>query len=393
MHIRSAAPFIAVLLLPGLFGCEDDRITAPAPLLAVADPLDAPAPSELFTIGSLQAWPYSGTNFSGAAQDPINLIFLGDADPRQIRHILGELDGNRSAFGFPQAFPFDCTWSDAIGGVQTSYGSQEGWIGSAMQLECGSYGPLRFHLRLYRQGEVTLGAVHFELLIPGTTEHQVLSWEIAEQLITVDLVRSGLLGAAPSQSGPINASPTFRTIPVAIYNGVPVSLRAAIGGPLPNVSDPVGINTNGSATVLTLTGDVQPTANEDVEDFVVVYGQIVPKPFCLSSPNDLIRIDGPVSLSQRARLTAAGVYTVNFVATGSLTLTPIDPATGTANGDPYRARILERHAGQLTDSRQSASGLREQSELPPTGPFRGSLHERLTAGDQERDRYDLTVTC
>src|SRR5690606_11332242 len=121
---------------------------------------------------------------------------------------------------------------------------------------------LRFHLRLYRQGDVTLGAVHFELLIPGTTEHQVLSWELAEQLVTVDLARSGLLGAPPSQTGAINAAPTFRTIPAPIYNGVPVSLRAAIGGPLANVPDPVGISTNGSATVLTLTGDVQPVASE-----------------------------------------------------------------------------------------------------------------------------------
>jgi hypothetical protein len=394
MRTRPVHTVIVALSLLALAACDEAQIMAPDPLLSVARPLDPPPPSDLVTIaGTLEAWPYSGVDFSGTPQDPINLILLGDADPRQIRTILGQLDGDRSAFGFPPAFPFDCTWSDAIGGVQTSFGSDEGWVGSAMQLECGSYGPLRFHLRLYRQGDVTLGAVHFELLIPGTTEHQVLSWELAEQLVTVDLVRSGLLGAPPSQTGAINAAPTFRTIPVPIYNGVPVALRAAIGGPLPNVSDPVGINTNGSATVLTLTGNVQPAASEDVDELVVMYGQIVPKPFCASSPADLIRIDGPVSLRQSARLTAAGVYTVNFVATAGLTITPIDPGTGMPSGAPYRARILERHAGHLTDRLQSASSLREQLEIPPTGPNRGSLHERLRSGNQEKDHYTLDISC
>lgn len=394
MHPPTVRLVAVALSVLALAACDGEPIAAPDPLLAVARPLDPPPPAGLVTpTPTLQMWPYTGVDFSGTPQDPINLVFLGDADPRQIRAILAGLDGNRTAFGLPPAFPFDCTWSDAIGGVQTSFGSAEGWIGSAMQLECGSYGPLRFHLRLFRQDDVTLGGVHFELLIPGTTEHQVLSWELAEQLVTIDLLRSGLLGGAPTQTGAINAAPTFRSIPAAIYNGVPGALRAAIGGPIGNVTDPVGIGTNGSASIFTLTGNVQPAASEDVDELVVQYGQIVPKPFCASSSADLIRIDGPVSLSQRAHLTASGVYTVNFVATAGLTLTPIDPATGAPSGDPYRARILERHSGHLTDLIQSASSLREQSELPPTGPFRGSLHERLQSGNQGRDHYELTISC
>jgi hypothetical protein len=393
MRSRSAHPAALALVALGLVACDAERIVGPDPLFTVADSHDPPPPSGLVAISSLEAWPYTGVNFSGAPQDPINLVFLGDADPRQIRTILGQLDGNRTAYGFPAAFPFDCTWSDAIGGVQTSYGATEGWIGSAMQLECGSYGPLRFHLRLFRQGEVTLGGVHFELLIPGTADHQVLSWELAEQLITVDLIRSGLLGAAPAQTGPINDAPTFRSIPAPIYNGVPVPLRAAIGGPLSTVSAPVGIATNGSATILTLAGGVQPVASEDVEELVVTYGQIVPKPFCSSNPSALIRIEGPVSLRQEARLMATGEYIVNFVATGGVTITPIDGGTGQPSGAPYRARIVERHAGLLDDVVQSAFSLREQLELPPSGVERGTLHEQLQAGNQGKDQYVLTVDC
>ena len=58
--------------------------------------------------------------------------------------------------------------------------------------ECGTYGPIRFHLRLVKLGALTIGNAHFEVLIPGTTDHQVLSWELAEQLVTYDLARTGL---------------------------------------------------------------------------------------------------------------------------------------------------------------------------------------------------------
>ena len=337
-------------------------------------------------------WPYTGTNFSGVGQDPINLVFTGNADPTQIRAALAGLDGDRTLFGFPATFPFDCVWSDAMGAVQTSYGSPDAWTGSAVQLECGAFGPLRFHLRLFRHGEITLGAAHFELLIPGTADHQVLSWELAEKFLTVDFARSGLLGAAPSSTGPINDAPSFRTIPAVLYNGVPAALRAAIGGPSGNQTAAVGIGTDGMATVLALAGAVEVTAIEDVEELVITYGQVVPKPFC-ASPTSLIRIDGPVTLRQRAQTTASGEYTSNFIATGSLIITPIDGLTGTPSGPSYRARIVERHSGHLNALTQSGFNLREQHELPPSGPERGTLHELLRVGTGEGDKYEIDITC
>jgi hypothetical protein len=280
-----------------------------------------------------------------------------------------------------------------MGAVQTSYGSPDAWTGSAVQLECGAYGPLRFHLRLFRHGEITLGAAHFELLIPGTADHQVLSWELAEKFLTVDFVRSGLLGAAPSSTAPINDAPSFRTIPAVIYNGVPVPLRAAIGGPLGNQTAAVGIGTDGRATVLALAGAVEVTASEDVEELLITYGQVVPKPFCASSPTSLIRIEGPVTLRQRAQTTTSGEYTSNFIATGSLIITPIDGLTGTPSGPSYGARIVERHSGHLNALTQSGSNLREQHELPPSGPERGTLHELLRVGTGDSDQYVIDISC
>jgi hypothetical protein len=101
-------------------------------------PVSTVAPSPLVTVNvgpqSLEFWPYTGTNFSGAPQDPINLIFFGEADPRDIRAALMALDGNRNIPGLPSVPPFNSTWTDAIGNVQTGYGSPEGWTGSVIQL-------------------------------------------------------------------------------------------------------------------------------------------------------------------------------------------------------------------------------------------------------------------
>lgn len=389
---------ILVLGICGVAACDPAAPAGPPDAelkKSASSEMPAPPGQVDLTFGgsTTSIWPYTGTNFSGVGQDPINLVFTGNADPTQIRAALAGLNGDRTAFGFPAAFPFDCTWSDAMGAVQTSYGSPDAWTGSAVQLECGAYGPLRFHLRLFRHGEITLGAAHFELLIPGTADHQVLSWELAEQFLTVDFIRSGLLGAAPSSTGPINDAPTFRTIPAVIYNGVPVPLRAAIGGPSGNQTAAVGIGTDGMATVLALAGAVEVTASADVEELVITYGQVVPKPFCAVSPTSLIRIDGPVTLRQRAQTTASGEYTSNFIATGSLIITPIDGLTGTPSGPSYRARIVERHSGHLNALTQSGFNLREQHELPPTGPERGTLHELLRVGTGAGDQYVINISC
>ncbi len=177
-------------------------------------------PSPLVTLdvggSALELWPFTGVDFSGTAQDPINLIFAGQTDPRALRAALLFLDGNRTAFGFPNAFPFNLTWQDAIGGVQTAFANPEGWAGSAIQLALGPYDPVRFHLRLFEVGDFALGGAHFEVLIPGTTDHQVISWELAEQLIVADFARSNLLAAAPQSSDPLNPSP-FKEIPAIIY--------------------------------------------------------------------------------------------------------------------------------------------------------------------------------
>src|SRR6187402_3050629 len=157
--------------ITGAFTDEGIDLNAPA----ILDQDGSVPPTGLVPIdvgggGTATIWPYTGESLNGVPSDPINLVFLGKADPVRIRAALLALDGDRTAFGLPD--------------VQTAYTDGPGWSGSIIQLQLGSYGPVRTHLRLFRTGiadgsggAVTLGAAHFEVLIPGTTSHQVLSWE------------------------------------------------------------------------------------------------------------------------------------------------------------------------------------------------------------------------
>ena len=399
------------LILLGLFtlGCEnamqpvheedplEKEVTAlektPCPLA----PHELPSPLVTVSVGaaSLELWPYTGTNFSGTPQDPVNLIFFGKADPRDIRAALLSLNGDRTAFGFPPVPPFNLTWDDGMGGDEhTGYGGPDGWTGSAIQLACGAYDQPRFHIRLFKAGPWTIASAHFEVLIPGTTDHQVLSWELAEQFVTADFTRSGLLnpGAPVIPTGKINESP-FRTIPAIIYNGLPVELRALIGGPLGNVTEDVGIPTDGHAVILNLAGKAARVPGVRSQDFIINFDQVVPKPFCSSGPTDYIFVQGPVRMQQTVRLTPGGVYTMSFYAQAKLTATPVDPVSGQPIGATMNAFVTQRHAGTMTDRHWHVSGMLFQKLGDFNQEGSGVLFTRLQTSSRDVNSYEAKIRC
>lgn len=150
--------------------------------------LPSPGQVSLDLDGQSVVWPYAGSDLTGTPTGPVNLVFLGQADPRNLRALLRSLNGDRTAFGLPNVFPFNCTWSDAIGANETAWSAPEGWQGSAVQLQCGEYATMRVHLRLFRLGAFTLGNAHAELFIPGTSTHAILAWEFVEAIATIDFV-------------------------------------------------------------------------------------------------------------------------------------------------------------------------------------------------------------
>ncbi|HEU5303910.1 MAG TPA: hypothetical protein VFU40_04635 [Gemmatimonadales bacterium] len=388
----NGAMILALLTL----GCTDDSsnpLGPGAPSLASG----AVPPAHLVSVtvggGSLTLWPYTGVDFSGVPQDPINLVFAGQADPRALRAALLALGGDRTAFGFPNVYPFNCVWSDAIGDLQTGYNGTAGWTGSAIQLACGDFGPVRFHVRLFDAGPVTLGNAHFEVLIPGTTEHQVLSWELAEQLATADLARTGLLGAAPGSTGLINDAPSFREIPAQIYNQLPPDLKQAAGGPTGSVSAPVPIHTDGRATVFQSSGTVAPTPGVSEQSFVIEWAQVIPRPFCVEGAAEFVLVEGPVSLRKTVELTSAGGLRSEFLASGQLSLTPVDPSTGSPLGPAYRASVEDYQVTGFEDAGGSIEGLVRQMELPQDVVGRGRKIVTLRVGADGATAFDQDIKC
>lgn len=380
MYLRSCLSILAVLLLivAVVTGCSES--TAPTgqdqPGDEVFNKLESQlcplpnnsAPAGLVTVSvgdkSLEFWPYTGENFSGTPQDPINLIFYGKVDPREIMAALMSLDGDRTAYGFPNEPPFNQTWSDAVGFVQASYGTGYGWVGGAVQLACGDYGPIRFHIRLFRMGDWTVGNAHFEMLIPGTSDHQVLSWELAEQLVIADFMRSGLLD--PNMPiipvGQINQGP-FRGIPYYIYNDLPPELKAIVGGP-ETVTDSAMIPSDGQAVILNVAGSVPVPADVRTSEFDLDYDIVMPKPFCSQGDYDYVYVQGPVHLQQRVWVTRNGIYNMTFFAQGQLFVTPINPMTGQPSGETYTANVRERYSAFLSDKDARAESMMFQILIP-----------------------------
>jgi len=409
---RTTLVLLALAIMLTAIGC--DRATDLSGPAAVGETPDAElasllgaypvsqsyaAPAPLVNIGlpgnMTEFWPYTGQNFSGEPQDPVNLVFMGKADPRDIRAALLALDGDRSAFGMPAQSPFNDVWQDAIGDVQTAYGTDNEWTGGAVQLACGPYGPVRFHLRLFRLGDWTIGNAHFELMIPGTTDHQVLSWELAEQFVIADFMRSGLLdGQIPMfPTGPIN-QPDFRTIPAQIYNLLPVELRAVIDGPLGDVTSDVPIKSDGSAMVLNVAGTGPAVPGAWVQDFTLPFDQTIPKPFCSAGLTDYVQVTGSVHLVQTTQLTDEGIYEMQFSAQGELQVQPVNPFTGEPVGDALGAVVREHHSARVDDSRSTASSWLFQRLLPFSEEGSGSLFKHLQVGDPaSKNFYEVTERC
>lgn len=405
----------AVLIGFLAFGCgnsieptrsNDNNIDADIAALMAAKGYDAysPPPSPLVSVNflgeELSFWPYNGTSFSGTPQDPVNLIFFGETDPRDIRAALLSLDGDRTddspGWAYPPIPPFNLTWDITVGDVHTGYGEPDGWTGGCIQLACGDYSAPRFHIRLFKIGQWTVANVHFEVLIPGTTDHQVLSWEAAERFVLYDFLRSGLLdqGLPVGSSEQINSSP-FGEIPWYIYNELPAEVRLFIEGPIEDIPEysytPIG--TDGYAVILNLAGTVPRQPEVRTLDFVINYDQVVPKPFCSSGPDDFIYVQGPVLMTQTVELGTTGDYEMNFQARGTLTVTPFDPINKVPIGEPITALVRERHASIFTDDHFSASSMQYQKLLPPSSEEGGKLFTRLHVKSNGRNGYNQSVWC
>ena len=177
------AAIVGVLATLTLAACVDHPAvpTGPSAGRPSASRVGAPAPSPLVSVRlqgqTLELWPFTGFGF-GQPSDPVNLIWTGHANARMLRAALLSLDGDRTGFGFPNVFPFNCTWHDEPEvQPEVAYTTANGWVGSPIMLECGTYDQARFNLRFFEVGGVTVGGAPFEVLIPGGSVEIVYACE------------------------------------------------------------------------------------------------------------------------------------------------------------------------------------------------------------------------
>ena len=358
------------------------------PALALAWP-EAPPPADQVTVtlpdGSLTLWPYTGTSFDGTGSDPVNLLFL-NVDPRAIRQALMAL---------PPAPPLYCTWADAMGYEQTAWAETEGWVGSEIQLACIHPGeplgdPFRIHLRLFRQGPHTVGAAHFEILLPETAEHQVLSWDYAELLVAGDIVRTeaatGVLDVA------LRSEASFRAISPLVYNELVKAglgpLLEQLGLPPGQVAAEVPIPTLIPAKAMAVDLVYEPMPERIRTRYASEYDVVAPKPFCNPTGSEYVKLKGRLRFDLRVYGDEAGRFLRKYDVKGQLTVTPWHPIAGVPLGHRVPARIRERHAAVLTDG---YGQVYEKASQQLLGTNKQSLSWFLAAG--ELDRYFASQQC
>lgn len=341
---------------------------------------------------SLEFWPYTGrTPTLGDAADPINLVLRGGVDPRILRARLMFLDGDRSAFGMPPVFPFNCTWSDAIGGAQSTFATSFGWSGSAVQLQCGAYDPARFHLRFFRFGDWTVANSHFDLLIPGTTDHEVVSWELAEQIALVDFIR---LGGAPGVTGVINESPTYRQILAPVFAGLPPALKGLLLA-TGSITDDGSLRNDGIAQTITLADLPLAKGGADIarQEVNIDFDQVIPRPFCDGGGTDFLKVTGLVTLDQQVVYIPNGNFTSHYHAKGHLDVVQISPSTGQPVSEPYRALVNQQGRSVLTDEVNMVNDIQLQMEIRTGGRERGQLMLKMSIGPHGAGEVSGSASC
>ena len=426
IHLRPGSPWNVLLGLTALVsilalaGCSKDAglksasgvlgpgatATASAPSV-VKEMSSALPPAGLQTISfggeQLTLWPYVGTSFDGSPENPVNLILVGKADPVAIRAALLALPEDHSGSTLPDFYPFNSHWSDAVGDVQTAYAEGgEGWVGNAVQLQLGRYEFGRVHLRLFRTGKAfgseggwTVAAAEFEMLIPNTADHQVLSWELARAAVVRDLVRTGLLDpSTPMADTPvISQTPTFRNIPDFIYGALPIEVKMLIyNGNPPNEASP-GILSDGKATILHLASAAPVTPGTLTDAFTLQYNQLAPKPFCSSGPLDYVLLNGPVNLTKTVTVDATGALQYTSTILGRLAVTPIDVTANppAPSGQTFSANISDEQSGWINGGQAWVTQQMKRLGNPSTGAQMTMW--RLRVSTDGEDQYRIETRC
>jgi hypothetical protein len=128
------------------------------------------------------------------------------------------------------------------------------------------------------------------------------------------------------------------------------------------------------------------------QHFVINFDQVIPRPFCAGA-GEFLHAQGPVDLRKDVRVNPTGALVSEFQASGHLTLTPVDPSTGTPIGQPYDAEVSDHQVTRYDDGGGQIEGIAMQRELPQNVAGRGSKRVRLKVGPGAIAQYDQDIDC
>jgi len=247
--------------------------------------------------------------------------------------------------------------------------------------------PFRFHLRLFRSGPHTFGATHFEINIPGTAEHEVLSWDFARDFVTLDMMRTQTLVPAMPGAVPLVPPGTFREVRRLIYEGVRGlagdDFVKLIGLPLlpPGSTDQVvPIPTNGAAMALSPIIHFRPVKSDRTTTYQGTYKIDAPKPFCGPA---LVNLTGTLQFRLRVQTNPSGKFQRTYSVSGILRVKPLNPPGAEAN-----AIIWEGHRAMLTDHYGEISEQASQTFLSKPVQFKA-----WTFGAGQHDYFWEQTSC
>jgi hypothetical protein len=361
----------------------------------------APAPGGLATIDGtdVRLWPFIALDLENA-HDPLSLLVAGEGDPRRIRAALLSLTGNRT--GLPAPFDalamFDCSWTDGIGDEYAGYVVGLGWTASAVQLECGAFGPApRFHVRLFDAGGAVLIGAHFEIQIPGTHDHEVLNFDIAKALVAADLLRAGVIGLPLPTSSAIASM--ARPIRGEVYDGLVNDPQ--IGPLIPFLTGGPDKDTWNAATpkpIVIMPNDGHPLiatallhfpslGSGTSQSFTIEFNQLIPKPFCAAT-EQAVHGEGALHFSKRVTVQPDGRQVSEIRVDGELTVTPVLPP-----GQPYRAQVGEFHRTWLTADAHSVLWQQQQILLPARTGDRGNYRLNFHVASSGPAEFKVIERC
>ena len=373
---RAGAALIGAAAVLSLGGCADRPNPADPGAPAAARVATPPYTSVAVGGETFEFWPYTTNRLSVTSpDDPVNLLLVGEGDPRAVRAALMALDATQTAFG--------CTWTDAVGDEQASAAAPIGWTGSAIQLACGPYA-LRPHLRLFDIGEAILVGAHFEVQIPGTDQHQVLSYALAESMVLNDLIQTGLVDLAGITLTEVITTST-QNVRAIIYNELPAALQELVTGTAGDVSADFPVpNGDGKVTVVPLA-HYGGAGTGSYQAFTIEYGQWVDKPFC-QAPGEFVYVGGPVRVAMTVTIASDGRLERYMRAQGRLSIT-------TPTGLEYGANVTQDQQAWATGTAHWVQTKLHQVLVPGNGADRGGRSWHLRVGTEVPDDFTEIINC